>query len=58
MGMGKAAFACLHFRLRHDAPPAPIDHIFITPDLTAPRAAYLPPGPSDHPALWAVIENP
>ncbi len=42
----------------HDAPPAPIDHIFITPDLTAPRAAYLPPGPSDHPALWAVIENP
>ncbi len=42
----------------HDAPPDPIDHIFITPDLTAPRAAYLPPGPSDHPALWAVVERP
>ena len=38
-------------------PPAPIDHIFITPDLTAPQAAYLPPGPSDHPALWAMVEG-
>ncbi len=45
-----------------DAVPAPpeaaIDHIFLTPDLTALEARYFDRPASDHPALFAVVQMP
>ena len=41
------------------APPEnAIDHIFLTPDLTATEARYIDSPASDHPALFAVIRLP
>ncbi len=37
-------------------PDAKIDHIFVSEDLTVLDARYYPSGPSDHPALTAVIK--
>jgi len=31
------------------------DYIFVSPGMAVPAARYLPPGPSDHPALLAEI---